>query len=277
MPSSTSFLDQPEAPTAVTLVGMTKGKAGELAPHAPALTGRAALAQRWSRAVFVHWRVDPERVRPLMPEGVEPDVLDGSAWVALVPFTLSEFRFLPFAPIPYLGTFHEINVRTYGIDAQGRRGVVFQTLEAEHALPVLAAHVLFGLPYRWSQIGMHEDPTARVREFRSRRRGVGRRSSARRTSTRIRVAIGDQLVDTALSRFLTARWGFHERHVGRTIWTANEHPPWPLAQAELLDLDDDLLAGAGFPDLAARPPDSVLAMPFDHPGFITRFGGARRI
>ena len=37
------------------------------------------------------------------------------------------------------------------------------------------------------------------------------------------------------------------------------------------------LAAAGFADLVDRAPDSVLAMPFDHPGLITRFSGARRV
>ena len=265
---------------------MTRSDLPLLEPGAPTLPGRARIAQRWSHAVFLHWRVDPDRIRPLMPTGVEPDVFDGSAWIALVPFVLSDFRFLPFGPVPRLGTFCEINVRTYGVDAAGRRGVVFQTLEAEHLLPVLTARALFGLPYQWSQIGMRDEPGARVREFRSRRRSASGRPGEPRT--RIRVAIGGTVIDTPLSRFLTARWGFHERHLGRTIWAANEHEPWPLVEAELLaaagfaDLvdrapDDDLLAAAGFADLVDRAPDSVLAMPFDHPGLITRFSGARRV
>ncbi len=254
---------------------MTRSDLPLLEPGAPTLPGRARIAQRWSHAVFLHWRVDPDRIRPLMPTGVEPDVFDGSAWIALVPFVLSDFRFLPFGPVPRLGTFCEINVRTYGVDAAGRRGVVFQTLEAEHLLPVLTARALFGLPYRWSQIGMRDEPGARVREFRSRRRSASGRPGEPRT--RIRVAIGGTVIDTPLSRFLTARWGFHERHLGRTIWAANEHEPWPLVEAELLALDDDLLAAAGFADLVDRAHDSVLAMPFDHPGLITRFSGARRV
>ncbi|MAP63232.1 MAG: hypothetical protein CMH34_05700 [Microbacterium sp.] len=246
-----------------------------LDPHAPDLPGHAVIAQRWSKAMFLHWRVAPDLIRPLLPPGIEPDVFDGSAWIALVPFVLSDFRFLPFGPVPRLGTFHEINIRTYGIDRDGRRGVVFQTLEAQHLVPVLTARALFGLPYRWAQIGMRDEPEARVREVRSRRRSPSGRPGSPRT--RIRVAIGETPVDTPLSRFLTARWGFHERHLGRTIWAANEHEPWPLVDAELLALDDDLLAAAGFPDLAARPPDSVLAMPFDHPGLITRFAAAHRV
>lgn len=237
--------------------------------HSPDLPGRAVIAQRWNRAVFVHWRVDPAEVAPLLPPGTRPDVHDGSAWVGLVPFVLSEFRFLPLPPVPLLGTFTEINVRTYAVDDHGRRGVVFRTLEAEHLAPVLAARALFGLPYRWARTGVRTEGS-RI-EFRSRRHG------ARHPATRVRATLGTDTVDTPLSRFLTARWGFHERHLGRTIWAANAHEPWPLVSAELDVLDDDLVADSGFPQLAGRTPDSVLAMPADHPGFITRFTRAHAI
>ena len=237
--------------------------------HAPTLPGRAVIEQRWNRAVFVHWRIDPADVAPLLPPGTRPDVHDGAAWVGLVPFVLSDFRFLPLPPVPFVGTFTEINVRTYAVDAEGRRGVVFRTLEAEHLAPVLAARALFGLPYRWAQAGVRTEGS-RI-EFRSRRHG------GRHPGTRLRARLGHEPVDTDLSRFLTARWGFHERHFGRTIWAANTHEPWPLVTAEIEALDDELVADAGFPQLAGRTPDSVLAMPAGHPGFVTRFAPARGI
>ncbi|MFS0734624.1 DUF2071 domain-containing protein [Microbacterium sp. 1P10UB] len=94
------------------------------ARDAPALVGRAVIEQRWRAACFLHWRVDPAVVAPLLPPGTRPDVFDGSAWVGLIPFVLSEFRFLPLPPVPLVGSFVEINVRTYGVDAAGRRSVV---------------------------------------------------------------------------------------------------------------------------------------------------------
>lgn len=247
--------------------------------HPPPLPGRPVIAQRWSRAVFLHWRVDAARLAPLLPPGVRPDVFDGSGWVGLVPFVLSQFRFLPAPPVPFLGTFNEINVRTYGIDDEGRRGVVFLTLEAEHLIPVLTAHALFGLSYRWASIGHRLDAEdaedAATVEYRSRRRRVD--GAARGPGTRLRVRVGDEVVDDDLSRFLTARWGFHERHLGRTIWAANAHEPWPLRRAELIGIRDGLLADRGFADLAGRRPDSVLAMPMDHPGFVTQFAAPVRV
>lgn len=240
---------------------------------APPLPGRAVIEQRWSGAVFLHWRVPPQAVERMLPPGVRPDTFDGSAWVGLVPFVLSDFRFLPLPPVPFLGTFTEINVRTYGVDDAGRRSVVFRTLEAEHLLPVLAARALFGLPYRWARIGVRA--RGDVIEYRSRRRRPDGRATG--PGTRIAVRLGEGPVDTPLSRFLTARWGFHETHLGGTRWAANEHAAWPLVEAALLDLADDLVRDAGLGDLALRTPDSVLAMPAQHPGFVTRFASPVRV
>jgi len=227
---------------------------------APPLAGRAIIAQRWTEATFLHWRVDAERVGPLLPPGTRPDTFDGSSWVGLIPFRLSHGSFFGGPAIPYLGTFPEINVRLYSVDDLGRRGVVFVSLEASHLIPVLVAQTAFGLPYRWARmsIGSRDD----LRAYRSRR--LSRTGPRTHVISRV---LPEKVRDDPLADFLTARWGFHESHLGRTWYGANEHEPWPLNRAELVHLDDGLLAAAGFPDLARRAPDSVLYSP----GVRTRF------
>jgi len=61
-----------------------------------------------------------------------------------------------------------------------------------------------------------------------------------------------------LERFLTARWGLHVARSGRTRYFPNAHAPWPLRTAEVLELDDGLVAAAGLGDLTQRPPDHVM-------------------
>ena len=83
------------------------------------------------------------------------------------------------------------------------------------------------------------------------------------------VRIGDEVVrDDPLADFLTARWALHTRAWGATRYLPNTHPRWPLLRAELLELDDELLAAAGLPGLASTRPDSVLFSP----GVRTQFG-----
>ena len=225
----------------------------------PPLPGRVLVEQHWRDLVFLHWRVAPERVERYLPEGTRPDVIDGATWVGLIPFILADTRFPPLPALHRLGTFVEVNVRLYAHDDLGRRGVVFRTLEAGRLLPVIAARVAFGLPYHWarSSVIRRVDAAGLELEFRSRRHGL------HGPSTRIRARLGEPVPtdapDAELAAFLTARWGYHEQHLGRTMWARNTHAPWPLLRAELLELDDELLAASGFPELASRPPDSVLA------------------
>lgn len=236
-------------------------------PTAPPLGGRAIIRQHWGDLVFLHWRVSPAVVAPWMPPGTRPDVDEnGDAWVGLIPFVLSRTQFFPPLPaVPYLGTFVECNVRLYSIDAAGNRGVVFRSLDAERAIPVLTARALFGLPYRWARMSLER--SGDQLEYLSRRLERGH------PTTHIVAHAGMTPVDTELSRFLTARWGFHQSGRGHTIWARNHHEPWPVFEASLETLNDQLLAAAGFPDLATRPPDSVLYSP----GVTTVFARPTRI
>ncbi|HEY0373371.1 MAG TPA: DUF2071 domain-containing protein [Amnibacterium sp.] len=223
-----------------------------ISASAPPLPGPAIIRQRWRDAVFLHWRVDPAEVASLLPPGTRPDEFDGGTWVGLIPFRLEASQFLAGPPVPWLGTFLETNVRLYAVDGDGRRGVVFRTLEAQHLLPVLAAQVGLGLPYRWASMRSRwlGDELAYASQ---------RLTGPSRPRTRVHVRILDEPVTAdPLADFLTARWAMHVGRGSRTVYWRNEHEPWPLVRAELLELRDELVADSGFPGLAGRPPDSVL-------------------
>ena len=231
------------------------------------LVGPVLLDQVWRDVSFLHWRVDPERVAPLLPPGTRPDVFDGSTWVGLIPFRLTRAALGRRPPWPYIGTFAETNVRFYSVDARGRRGVVFASLEAERLAFVLGARLVLGLNYTWARMRVERDDD--ILTSTTRRRWPGPRG----VCSRIVVRVGTQpVVDDPLADFLTARFGLHTTRLGRTIYLPNTHAAWPLVEAELLDLDDELLATAGLAGIASRPPDSVLFSP----GVRTQFGGPSR-
>lgn len=224
---------------------------------APPLRGRVLLDQHWCDLTFVHWRVPPEVVAPLLPPGTAPDVFDGSSWVGLIPFRLTGAAFGHGPPLPYVGTFPETNVRLYSVDADGRRGVVFGSLESARLAFVLGARWTLGLNYTWSRMRIRRagTPEGETITYTSRRRWpapVG-------VSSRMVVRVGSEVVSgDPLADFLTARWALHTRRFGRTLYLPNTHHSWPLVTAEVLELDDGLLAAAGLRGLAARTPDSVL-------------------
>lgn len=232
-----------------------------ISPTAPALPGGAVLEQRWSDLVFLHWRCDPSEIAPLLPPGVIPDLFGGHTWMGLIPFRMSSTRLGGGPAIPYLGAFTEINVRLYGVDHAGRRGVVFASLEASRLAAVIAARTGFGLPYFWASASARLDDD--VLHYRSRRH-----TRAAPTTTISARATSVAVTADPLAEFLTARWLLFQSRGGRTVLMPNEHEPWPLQKAELIDLDDDLIAAAGIRSIGDRAPDSVLYSP----GVTTRFG-----
>lgn len=232
---------------------------------APPLTGRAVASQRWSRLTFLHWRVDSAVVAPMLPAGIRPDEHDGSSWVGLIAFQLDRATIAGSPPVPYFGSFAEVNVRLYGVDREGRRGVVFRSLEASRLAAVLAARAAFSIPYFWSStaVSVNGDEIG----YTARRHwGSG--------STRILARPGTEpVIGDATADFLTARWGLFTTRFGRTRFLPNAHEPWPLLTAELLSLEDTLLERAGIPGVAGRNPDSVLYSE----GVTTWFGAPRPV
>jgi uncharacterized protein YqjF (DUF2071 family) len=238
--------------------------------HAPALRRLPIMSQRWENLSFLHWRVDPALVAPLLPAGTRPDVFDGSSWVGLIPFTMVRAGLGLKPPVPYFGTFAETNVRLYSVDSTGRRGVVFRSLETSRLAVVFGSRAAFGVPYMWARMRIAREGDDVV--YTSTRRFPGPRG----VGGRIVVRPGAPLADRdPLGDFLSARWGLHTRWAGRLMYVPNRHGVWPLHHAELRELDDSLVAAAGLPGLVGLPPDSVLwspgvktdfGMPFSVPG-----------
>lgn len=216
---------------------------------------RPVLVQRWHDLTFLHWAVPPAVVAPFLPSGTVPDTLDGVTYVGLIGFRMVKLGLLRGPGLPYLGTFCETNVRLYSADAQGRRAVVFRSLEAARLIPVVTAQLTLRLPYKWAR--MRLDKTGDVVRYTSRRRWPGPRPATNAMAVRVGAPIE---APTPLEQFVTARWGLHTRAWGRTLHLPNEHPRWPLHRADLLDLDDSLIPATGLP-APAGPPVSVLYSP----------------
>ena len=121
-------------------------------PEAVRQVTRSILVQGWHDLTFLHWAVDPSTVAPLLPEGTYPDTADGVTYVGLIGFRMVGVGFLRGPGIPYLGTICVLNVRLYSVDDEGRRGVVFLSLDAERLLPVLVAQAGLRLPSKWASM-----------------------------------------------------------------------------------------------------------------------------
>lgn len=197
---------------------------------------------------FVHWPVDPAQVRPLLPPKTEPDLYDGTTYVGLVALRMRAF-----------GEFLETNVRVYSRDDKGSRGTVFLTMEANRLPWVLAARA-GGLPYTWSRASLGHD--GHVLTYNSIRRWPAPGGLA----SRIRIRVRQPIEGSPLDHFLTARWRLHLGVFAGTFVTPFVHDRWPLHTAELLDLDDQLVAATGL-SVPSASPVSVLYAPAVHGRF----------
>lgn len=212
-----------------------------LSPTGPGIE-RPRFHNVWEDLTFVHWPVDVAAVAAALPHGLEPDLHDGRAWVSLVPFAMSGVRPHGLPSVPWLSRFAETNVRTYVVDRDGRRGVWFSSLEAARLPIVAVARRVMRFPYVWSKMRVerHDD---RVTYVTTRRRWPRGPATSRVT---VEVGDGERTADDGLDLFLTARWYAHTAHRGRIRRAPVTHEPWRLRPARLLELDDELVAAAGF-------------------------------
>ena len=224
------------------------------AGHVP----RAVMTQRWTRLASLHWPADPADVAPLLPAGCTPDTFDGAAWVGLLPFAMREVRLLGTPPLPWLSSFLETNVRTYAVGPDGRRSVVFWTLEADRLLPVLVARAAYRLPYTWARMGLQEwqdDDGRTVVRYASRRRWPKPDATRPPARSLLTLRLGDRVGEPGeLDVFLSARWALHSTwHGGATVRADVDHGQWPLRRAEVLQLDASLVGAVGGLVDTARP------------------------
>ena len=112
--------------------------------------------QSWRDLLFAHWSVPVAAVRALVPAGLEVDTFDGATWLGIVPFRMAGVMLRPLPDLPWISAFPELNVRVY-VTRDGRPGVWFLSLDATRLPAVMAARLLFHLPYYWANIDITSD------------------------------------------------------------------------------------------------------------------------
>lgn len=187
------------------------------------------MAQTWDDLAFLHWRLEPELLRPRVPAGVQLDLFDGSAWLGITPFRLEHLRVRGTLPVPVLSSFLETNVRTY-VTAEGKPGIWFFSLDAQSPVAVQAARRLYRLPYFQARMGAW--PRGRDLEYET--------SRTDRSAHLAQLAVtygprGDVLRAEAgtLEHFLTERYCLYATDGDGALHRAEiHHPPWALQRGE---------------------------------------------
>lgn len=109
------------------------------------------MKQQWGDLLFLHWEVDYDEMRALIPPELEIDTFQGKAYIALVPFDMKGVTGRGCPAPPALSDFPEFNVRTY-VKKDGKPGVWFFSLDITNGLAVWAARNIFHLSYRKAEM-----------------------------------------------------------------------------------------------------------------------------
>lgn len=203
------------------------------------------MAQSWRRLLFAHWPVAARTLRPLVPDRLELDTFDGTAWLGLTPFRLEGLRLRGLPPLPGLSSFLEMNLRTY-VRRGGRSGVYFFALYAGSRPAVVGARALYGLPYRRAR--MHAERDGEWLRYESRSGDADLVARYRPTGE------GHQAVEGTLAHFLVERYALYVVSGNRVLRTDIDHPPWRLRPAEARMERNTVPAAHGIrlPDRAPR-------------------------
>jgi len=208
----------------------------------PLPDGPWLMTQSWHDLLFAHWPVDARALQEKLPAGLPLDTFDGQAWIAVVPFRMTNVAPRGVPSVPFVSSFSELNVRTY-VTLHGKPGVYFFSLDADSAIAVAAARALFHLPYYAANMKVERQQgkvvytSARqtkmdgVAEFAGTYRPIGAVQTPQRGS---------------LEYFLTERYclytvdsSFHAKRL------EIHHPPWALQQAEATIAVNTMTEAAG--------------------------------
>lgn len=188
------------------------------------------MGQRWHDLLFAHWRVDPGRIQRLLPPPLEVDLFDGSAWIAVVPFAMTDVRARGLPGFNRVSNFLELNVRTYARLGDSD-GVYFFSLDAASRPAVAAARRWFHLPYFNARMEL-QHRADRI-NYQSLRRHRGAEAAHVAMSYR---PTGPASVAEAgtLEHWLTERYRLlADRSDGGILTGEIHHGPWMLQPAEV--------------------------------------------
>ncbi|WP_061249797.1 YqjF family protein [Leptospira alstonii] len=177
--------------------------------------------QEWNRAIFIHIKIDPDLLVPLIPIGLEIDKYEGETWLSIVAFSMENVHPKGFFPFPPVSNFHEVNVRTYVVK-DNKPGVYFLSIEAEKLIPVILAKYLSGLPYKKSSIIRKVGPIEEyfVKNYRN--------------SLTIKYKVKNPLNSkSALDIWLTERYCLYNAYCKKLVRLEIQHRPWPLLEIDI--------------------------------------------
>jgi len=221
--------------------------AGQPQTHGPSAAARLRMRKPlfradWSRAVFIHYEVEPSALQQCVPFPLH--LREGRAYVSLVAFTLRRLR-------PRIGgrtgrwllrpiSDHQfLNVRTY-VCAAGEPGIYFLAEWLSTRLAVPLGPICFGLPYRLGKIAYQHQQTCALAGRVKAGSGEFRYRGEVKPGAPCRPCLAGTLDEFLLERYTAFTCRGCRRRFFR-VW----HEPWPQSPATVVVEAGTLLRRTG--------------------------------
>ncbi len=139
----------------------------------PSPPGHWVLTERWNDLLFAHWPVPASSLAALIPEGLQVDSFQGSAWLGIMPFWMDRVRVHGLPPILGARSFPDLSLRTYVLEKRtGAPGVYCLSLDSSNLLAVAAGRTIYRLPYHWAEMRLRQRTEREFSFYSSRRFAV---------------------------------------------------------------------------------------------------------
>jgi uncharacterized protein YqjF (DUF2071 family) len=217
------------------------------------------LSARWENIIMANYEVNPEVLAPYLPHGVELDFFNEKTYVSLVGFMFKQTS-LFHIPIPFLGTFEEINLRFYVKRVEGntiKRGVVFINETVPYKPVAWLANKLYKEHYT-------AIPTKNKIELNQHSKHINYQWKINKNWNHLDVqtaAESEPMKPDSIEEFIFEHYyGYTKINKHATQEYKVNHPRWLINKVNdySINCDFEAMYGTDFAHLSNKQPDSVI-------------------
>jgi uncharacterized protein YqjF (DUF2071 family) len=217
------------------------------------------LSARWENLIMANYEVHPDVLTPYLPHGVELDFHNNKTYVSLVGFMFKRTSLFNI-PIPFFGTFEEINLRFYVKRVEGdsiKRGVVFINETVPHKIVAWLANKL----YKEHYIAI---PTKNTIEIKSLSKNIRYDWKINKEWNHIAVDVAnvkEQMLEGSIEEFIFEHYyGYTKIDEHHSQEYKVNHPRWQVNKVidYSINCDFQSMYGNDFSFLSDHQPDSVI-------------------
>lgn len=217
------------------------------------------LNARWQNLIMANYEINPRVLLPYLPKGVELDYFHGKTYVSLVGFLFKDSSIFNF-PIPYIGTFEEVNLRFYVVRKVGsevRRGVVFINETVPNKIVAWVANKLYREHYtaiptkhKWTDLTDKKEI-----EYQWKVKSRWNNIKVVASTTKQKIVAG------SMEEFIFEHYyGYTKVNSNHSIEYRINHPSWEINPIQEYNIDCDFAAfyGTDFDMLNNKEPQSIM-------------------